>query len=338
MYDDEGEETDDDQPIEVDVAYYSASGPSNGRCAFLAIRYDADTGYRPGDGESWICVNDYRDGGRGTLVTNGTAAWYTRLWSTLEGSVYVARHDGWVIRNRNIHAPDALSRWENDRIEGRILEGVFGIDDAAVFVWGHDPRARAGRPFPESDVFRWDGQRWSPMPGPGFQILAMHGTSATDLWVGGPRGAVARWDGGRWTQIQSRHDELINAIWAAAPDEVYATTTRGTILEGSASGMLPIATLPGAELQGDVSCVAKWKGELWVGSPRLGLHRRIGTTRDFEPVKPNIDCISMDARDELLLCGRNRIAGTPDGAKYKGFGADCVRDVRAPHPLGKNLG
>jgi hypothetical protein len=333
--DDDDDLDEDETPIDIEVTYACARGPHAGRCAFLATRYDANAGYRPGDGESWIAANDYTPDFQGrTLVTHGSAAWYTKLWATLEGSIYVTRHDGWVIRNPNIHAPDALSRWQNERLEGLFLEGVFGIDDQAVFVWGHDPNTRAGVPYPASEVVRWNGEAWSPMAGPGFQIFAMHGTASDDLWVGGPRGVVARWDGGRWTPLPSRTDELVHSIWSAGPDEVYATTAGGSVLEGSASGMLPIGTLPGATLPGDVACVAKWQGELWVGSPRLGLFRRVGTSREFESVKPAADRSAMDARGELVMTGRSRIAGTADGSTFKAFGNDCVRDVRAPHPLG----
>lgn len=191
-------EDEDDPPIEITAANYSVSGASARRCAYLTMRYDADYGYRPGDGETWIVANDVEEDpetrqvirGR-TFIACGTDAWYTRLWSTLAGSIYVARHDGWIIRNPDVFGPDAVSSWKYDQIEDRTLLGVFGIDDSTVFVWGHDPRARAGGPYPASDIFRWDGQRWNPMPGPGFHITAMHGTAADDLWVGGPRGVPA---------------------------------------------------------------------------------------------------------------------------------------------------
>lgn len=334
----EDEDEDDEYEIEIAVSNYAVSGPKARRCVFLSMRYDAGSGYRPGDGESWIAGNDDTVDFQGqSMIMNGTAAWYTRVWSTLAGSIFVTRHDGWVIRNRDIYAPDAFSRWENDEIEGYSLMGVFGIDDASVFVWGHDPRASDDL-FPASEVFRWDGRGWNRMAGPGFQIIAMHGTAPDDLWVGGPRGVVARWDGGRWTQLPSRHDELINSIWAAGPDEIYATTTGGTVLEGSRSGVLPIGEIPGADMPADVQCVAKWQGELWVGAGRLGLFRRIGTSRDFESVKPNIDCVAMDARDELVMCCDSMIAGTANGTDFAGYGVNLVLEERAPYDLLQNMG
>lgn len=309
------------------------------RCAFLAMRYDAAAGYRPGDGETWVGINDYSPESQGTTrVTNGTNAWYTKAWCSLSGALFITRHDGWVVRNPNIWAPEVLTSWENDRIEGYHLRGVFGLDGGAVFVWGHDPRASAGQVYPASSLFRWDGKAWSPMTAPGFHVMAMHGTAEDNLWVAGPRGVVARWDGGRWTQLPSRQDELVNSLWVAGPDEVYATTAQGSVLEGSAAGMLPIGTIPGVATPGEVACVAKWQGQLWVGASRLGLFRRIGTTRDFESVKPNIDCVSMDARDELVLCCNNRVSGTANGADYRSCGVDSVLQVRAPFALGQRLG
>lgn len=333
-----GQEDDDELQIEIAVANYAVSGPKARRCVFLAMRYDAGSGYRPGDGETWIAGNDLTVDFEGcSMVMNGTAAWYTRVWSTLSGYIFVTRHDGWVIRNPDIFAPDPFSAWENDHIEGYTLMGVFGIDESSVFVWGHDPMA-SDDIFPASEVFRWEGRGWNPMGGPGFHIITMHGTAPDDLWAGGPQGALAHWDGRRWTRVPSGDAALINSIWAAAPDEIYATTTSGKVLEGSRKGAQPIGAIPGADMPADVQCVAKWNDQLWVGAGRLGLLRRKGKSRKFESVKPNIDCVAMDARDELVMCCEGMIAGTPNGTDFAGYGVDVVLTEREPYELLQNMG
>ena len=102
--------------------------------------------------------------------------------------------------------------------------------------------------------------------------------------------------------------------------------------------MALVGTIPGAALPGDVACVAKWRGQLWVGASRLGLFRRVGSGSEFESVKPKIDCVSMDAREELVLCCSNRVAGTANGTDFMSCGVNIVLNVRAPYALGRNLG
>ena len=324
--------------MQIEVANRSVSGPKNRYCVFIANRFDAEFGYRPGDDESWIGINDYTLDFKGTtLVTNETNALYSGIWSTLEGSIFVTRHDGWIIRNPNIFAPDALSSWQNDRIENRTLWGVFGIDEESVFVWGHDPKSKAGLVYPPSEILRRDGDSWKPMPAPGFQVISMHGTSPDNLWVASPNGELAQWDGTAWTRVGEAKG-AIHSLWVAGPDEAYVTTSAGAVVRASRSGLKLVGDLPGATLPGDAACVAKWQGRLWLGSPRLGLFRQAGDDGEFESIKPNILCVDMDAREELLLCAPNRISGTADGVEFRSYGTNAVQQVRAPHKLGQNLG
>lgn len=329
---------DDEDELEIAVENYAVSGPKARRCVFLAMRYDAGAGYRPGDSETWIAGNDMTVDFEGSsMVMNGTAAWYTGIWATLEGSLFVTRHDGWIIRNRDIFQDGAFERWENDELGTHTLTGVHGLDGDNVFVWGHDPTA-SDDTYPASDVFRWDGHGWNRTAGPGFQIVAMHGTAPDDLWVGGPGGAFARWDGKSWAREPSSHEAMINSIFVAAPGEVYATATDGTVMERKGKKMVPIGVIPGADAPADVKCVAKWDGALWVGAGRLGVFRRVRRSADFECVKPNIDCVAMDAREELVACCRSMIAGTDNGRDWNGYGVDLIHDERAPYALLENLG
>ena len=324
--------------MNIEVACYGASGPKARQCAFLANRFDSEFGFRPADGESWIAFNNYTIDFQGTTrVTNGTAAWYTGLWSTLDVSIFVTRHDGWIIHGAKLLEQGEQFQWQNYQIADHTLWGVFGIDEANVFVWGSNPKAQAGLVYPPSQFFRRDGDNWRSMPGPGFKATAVHGTAPDNLWAGGANGEVARWNGSDWKPVKGIKGAVLS-VWVADDDEVYATTSAGAVMHGRASGFKFVGSLPGATLPDDVACVAKWHDGLWVGSPRLGVFRRIGETADFECVKPNIPCVGMDARDELVMCATNRVSGTADGVEFRSYGTDSVMKVRAEHALGQNLG
>lgn len=324
--------------MDIEVANRRVSGPKNRRCAFIANRFDSEFGFRPGDGESWIGFNDYTLEFEGlTRLSSGTAALYSGIWSTMEGSVYVTRHDGWILRNSNVFGPDLQSTWQDDHLDNCTLWGVFGIDDENVFVWGDDSKAHSQLVYPPSVILRRAGNDWKPMPAPGFQVIAMHGTSPDNLWVASPSGEIARWNGTTWQNIGGVKG-AVHSLWVAGPDEAYATTSPGAVVHISGAGIRLKGNLPGAAIPGDAACVAKWQGQLWLGSPRLGLFRQAAETQEFECIKPNILCVSMDAREELVLCAPNRIAGTADGIEFRAYGNDVVQNVRAPHKLCQNMG
>ena len=122
------------------------------------MRFDprAGDGYRSGDAECWIAVNDYSPDLQGmTTFLQGTGAEYTGLWMTLKGQLYVTRRDGWVLRHGDIHA-DPRNGWETDHLEGQSLRGVFGVDGGPVWVWGQaDGTDRCGSPV----RIRWSQPR-----------------------------------------------------------------------------------------------------------------------------------------------------------------------------------
>lgn len=319
--------------MSIDVSYYSVSGLSNRRCAFLANRYDVEYGYKPGDAECWIAVNDYTVDAHGeTRFTNGTLAWYTGLWSSPDGATYIARHDGWVIYNPDIFAHDAFSRWENHEFEKFSVWGVHGAGDE-VMAWGNDTGNDTDAILAASGIMRRKGGEWSPMIAPGFRIVAMHGDNARNIWAAGAGGELGRWNGRSW-KLHSGPNCPLHSIHVAG-DVAYATNARGEVLRVAKSGVEVVAAVPGAMLPGDASCVAVWQGDLWVGSARLGLFRKAHS--GLECIKSNLSCTSLDSREELVVCTANRISGTANGVDFKSFGVDVVRNGRQPFGLCKGL-
>jgi hypothetical protein len=307
----------------IAVTYYNASGRSRSDCAFLAVRYDDARGFKPWMGdECFVCSNDPS----GLYTHIGTGGWFTSLWRSSGGAVWVCDSQGTVSTAPSLQDPMVSPAAWNHIVLDAALFGLWGIDEECVFTWG--VREQRGV------VFRWDGQAWIELPAPGFEVEAMHGTGPGDAWACGTGGSVAHWDGDRWSPVQTSNDEHLTSIFQAGPDEIYVTGDRGSVLEGSALGVVPIGSIPDAVV-GDVRAVAKWGGELWIGAGRLGLWRRLGSSDQFECVKPNVDATHFDARWDMVITCKERISGTADGASFFSIGSGAVQNIRAACPLGQ---
>ncbi|MGW0603808.1 hypothetical protein [Streptomyces sp. NPDC002640] len=132
-------------------------------------------------------------------------------------------------------------------------------------VWLVPAAGSAGNP----SWARWDGARWSALPGPprdadaALHLLPAAGpdievAGPDDAWVlAGPHTAV-HWDGGRWTPTRLPHPAADLAV--AGPDDVWAVGHRTT-----GPGTEYVAGLPYAQ-----PASAHWDGTSWkpVETPR----------------------------------------------------------------------
>ena len=305
----------------IATTYYSASGPSHEDCAFLAQRFDAESGYKPYEGECWICTAKRGADGKIYSMTHiGSTGWLTRLWRSPLGRVYVSSAGGTMHMSSD---PRDMSVPFETPVLDAALFGVWGIDDEFVLAWG--TRKQRGV------MYRWDGKAWSEVPAPDFGVRAVHGIAPDAVYAAGLNGSVARWDGSSWQKIATPTTEILASIFVVSEDEIYAVGNQGTILEGSAAGWGKIGEGPG--LPGPLACVAKFGGDLWVGAGQLGLFKRQGTTGRFDCVKPNLHAVDFDARERLLISCDDMIAST-DGQAFKATGKDWLAKMRSSKDLG----
>ncbi|MCP3065267.1 hypothetical protein LXT21_41490 [Myxococcus sp. K38C18041901] len=305
--------------------YYSASGPALDDCAFLGQRYDEERGYKPLEGECWVLSLRPKAGGGLTAMYHfGSTGWLTRLWRSPSGAVFASSvTDSKVLFHPDLHG-DPKHRFESMKL-GAPLNGVWGLDDDFVLAWGAT--------FENTrHVFRYDGKKWKELPAPDFEVRAMHGLSPDLVYAVGVGGGVARWDGKAWKRFPMPTDEVLNSVFVADEDEIYATGGSGSLLEGSAHGWGRIAEspVPGMPLFG----VAKWKKGLWVAAGQFGLFKRVGNQNKLECIKPNLPAMGLDARKNLLISCRDRIAESADGKAFTSGGKDFLLTSRAGNKLG----
>jgi hypothetical protein len=306
------------------TVYHSASGQAYDNCCFLGQRFDADRGYHPGDSECWVLrTRPAPDGDVTVGYQYGTQRWFTGLWRSLRGVVYVSDATGEMHVNPDLAADDSEKHWARHKLKAS-LDGVWGLDDSNVFAWG-------GTFDDRFSVFRWDGRSWSEMPSPGFDVRALHGLSPTLLCAVGKKGGIALWDGSQWTRMSAPLADDLVSVFVAGTDEYYATSGGGTLLEGSKHGWGKVADGPGPGTP--LYAVAKWHGELWIAAGTFGLLRRKGTSAELEVVKSNIQANGFDARQALVISCFDEVAGSADGSDFEAAGADSLAEARSARAL-----
>jgi hypothetical protein len=284
-----------------------ASGPSVEGCHFLALRFDERWGFKPDTGETFVLQ---RVGTTAHLLYGGLG-WYTGLWRSPRGSVYVAASNGEV--HVKLDPEPTAGEWRVDRVAGT-LAGIWGLDDKSIFTWGLRGSSTV--------VYRFDGTSWKEVPSPG-EIVGMHGISPDLVYAVGRDGLVARWGGKSWTKVASPARGVLSAVFVAAEDEMYAVGPNTQLLQGSLYGWSEVLEGPGPMFG-----VAKWRGEVWVGAAEHGLMKLAGAK--LVPVKPNIKAEKLDAREDLLVSSPQAIVGTSDAASFRGIPVSGVAEVLEP--------
>ena len=315
----------DDEDAIVDAletAYLRASGFAANDCAYLGQRYSQRWGYRVRDSESWLLRHVPGDAG-GALISHHhpSDTRYADVWLSPGRRVFVADATLRCVHSATLTSgqPDAWARTALPMA----VQGVFGLADDFVLAWGG-----AGATFP---MARFDGREWAVIADPGFEVYAVHGVTPDHLVAVGDAGQVARFDGARWARCPTPVSEVLVGVFMASPDEVYVTGARGALLEGSLGGFGQIAQ---AEAHGAFPLldVAWWQGQLWVAGGRLGLLRRVGRSDALEVVDNGMlgtgsGPTRLDARRDLVVTYRDRVAGTADGEAWTHFGRDSLEET-----------
>jgi hypothetical protein len=289
-----------------------ASGPSDKDCHFICLRYPEKWGFKPEHGESWV----FRAGGGMVHSLYGGRGWFTGLWRSPKGCVYVTDSVLGVHICQDARPPNPP--FKVHKLDAT-LAGVWGLDDENVFAWGIQRNAPV--------LFRWDGSAWSDMPSPG-DVVAMHGTTPKLLYAVGAGGLIAHWNGRAWKRSESPTKSVLSAVFVAAADEVYAvSTTRqgGELLRRDKKKFAEVCRGPGP-LYG----VAKFREDVWVGAGSHGLMKLDGGA--LVVAKPNIPADRLDARGNLVISSPDGICETADGKNFTRTPVKSIASALAKTP------
>jgi hypothetical protein len=311
----------------IQHVYQFAIGPAVDDCVMLGVRYDPDFGIDPAQVEQAIIElvpGESEDDDVTMHVRWRVKALLTGIWRSPSRTVYVAdSNDPAIWRFR-----DLAQRQEVLSLPKVYPEGVFGLDDEHVYVWGSRKRGE-DHEFP---FLRWDGRQWIELPMPGYRIVSMHGLAPDLLYAVGRDGFVGRFDGSAWKRFPVPTEEILRSVHVVGRDEIYACGYNGTVLEGSASGWGRIAE--NYIDQAPLLSVAKFKGQLYLAGGPQGVLRRVRNTDRIEVVKDNILATWFDATaDHLLITCDEEICGTNDGKNWVSVAEGYYADVVGNQPL-----
>jgi hypothetical protein len=147
-----------------------------------------------------------------TLLSRTETGWTTL--STLSGDVTAGASDGGghlVLVGADARHGDG-TRWSRETLPGeRPLDSAWGAE-GVVFAAGYDGR-----------LARWDGDDWTlETVGTELDVLALGGTSATDVWAVGAHGLVAHLAGTEWTVLSSGSVLHLEGVHGTSPSDVWA--------------------------------------------------------------------------------------------------------------------
>lgn len=256
-------------------------------CAFLIDRYRDDLPWSSSDTETWVGVVE----GDGTArLIRGERAWYTDVWCSPTGCVYLTVGDDVLIGTKQ---SDGTYAW-NSRALGFRAWGVWGFSDELFYVWGFDGRQQVVARIADTAV------RLIPVSGP---VVSMSGVSEDVLYLGGEHGLLARYDGHGFAQIPVHERASFNRVVVLSDQLIYASTRAGAVWEGSVHGMSALPVGPG-DMLGVASCAgALYCANEWGGLYQLASHQ-------WQPIATPARIRKVWGGESLVMLGNNDLLET----------------------------
>lgn len=100
------------------------------------------------------------------------------------------------------------------------ISGLVELGPSSYLLSGYS----VGGPY----SYRYDGKTFTEVATDGVELTDVAGPRADDLTAVGSSGSIAHWNGLSWTRLSMGSTEIMQAVWAASPTEVW--------ISGSGSG------------------------------------------------------------------------------------------------------
>lgn len=199
------------------------------------------------------------------------------------------------------------------------LRKIFGT--SATALWG----------LAFNELWRWDGQRWSPVVA-NIPTSEAWGATADDVWLVG-REQIHHFDGQRW-QREMRLPGLpigteLRGVFGLRADDVWvvgqrAGTNRGLVLHFDGQAWTEDTSLPADAPALNVVRIAG-NGQVWAGGEQGALYLKLGTSWvRYQHAIGTGDVTHMHllgTSGELWAIGSSRFLARYDGASWQAVGS-----------------
>lgn len=317
-----------EEPVEIECQYRIASGRGYDDCVVLGRRFPKHIGPVSTESDFWIIVNMPMPNDSTDIRAVWTVRSYvTGIWRAPSQAVYATDAD----LGGYYYFPDVmdLQRGADEiRLNDISPEGVWGLSDDCVFIWGTRMDDQRQKHYL---VFQYDGSSWRELPPLPHPINAIHGTQPDLVYAVGWQGMVSKWNGSAWQQFPVPTQSIVNDVHVESFDEIYAVTNQGELLEGSASGWGAAGSNPLGPTP--FSAVAKYKGEVYIGAGGVGLMKRASGGGAVEQFKPHVDTYHLESRENLTITSAARTVGTNDNQRFRTTAQDQFAALTKGKPI-----
>jgi hypothetical protein len=151
-----------------------------------------------------------------TAMASGSSASLRDIWGSSSSDVFVVGTGGTILHY------DGVSWTPMSSGSGGDLQAVWGTSPGNVFAVG----GSAGSGI----ILHYDGVTWTLMTTVWANLIAIWGSSSSDVYVVGAGGAILHYDGASWTPMSSGVAQNLCGIWGSSASDVFAAGDTGTIL------------------------------------------------------------------------------------------------------------
>ena len=165
------------------------------------------------------------------IDTIGTfQSFLTDVWGTDENNVYAVG----IIRRSSYPTVTNIIHWNGveweaiDFLEGD-LNSIYGFGPDDIWVVGDGGGQQAL-------IAHWDGSVWNTLELQQYErLIAVWGTSNSNLYAVGWNGTILHYDGNNWTKMESGTEKPLYDVWGVSSSNVYVvgydpSTSRGIML------------------------------------------------------------------------------------------------------------
>ncbi|MCG8420830.1 MAG: hypothetical protein MJE77_23155 [Proteobacteria bacterium] len=145
------------------------------------------------------------DGTAWQLLSKGRGSRMTAIWG-------IGTDELLANNQRMVRRPSGQWTWQMEPGLSNGIQDFWGDGQGIIVAVGED-----------GEIFRHDGEQWSPMDsGTSADLLTVWGSSADNVFAAGSDGTLLHYDGAGWTPFAQNPNLTISTLWGDGPDDAYA--------------------------------------------------------------------------------------------------------------------